>query len=78
MKEGGENVSEGKFLVKDVIEDAFLQQILTRTADYDEVATMNLNGDYILYVPGANEHGITVAISKKTVTYDFARHSEIL
>ena len=34
-------------VVKDVIADAFLQQILTRPAEYDVVATLNLNGDYI-------------------------------
>ncbi|MGB5566250.1 MAG: NADP-dependent isocitrate dehydrogenase, partial [Acidimicrobiia bacterium] len=36
-----------KILVKDVIADAFLQQILTRPGEYDVIATMNLNGDYI-------------------------------
>ena len=34
-------------IIKDVIADAFLQQILTRPAEYDIVATLNLNGDYI-------------------------------
>ncbi len=34
-------------VIKDVIADAFLQQILTRPAEYDVIATMNLNGDYI-------------------------------
>jgi len=37
----------GKILIKDVIADAFLQQILTRPAEYSVIATMNLNGDYI-------------------------------
>ena len=37
----------GGIIIKDVIADAFLQQILTRPADYDVVATPNLNGDYI-------------------------------
>ncbi len=37
----------GTILVKDVIADAFLQQILTRPAEYDVIATLNLNGDYI-------------------------------
>ena len=37
----------GKLLVKDVICDAFLQQILTRPAEYDVIATMNLNCDYV-------------------------------
>ena len=36
-----------RMLVKDVIADAFLQQILTRPAEYDVIATMNLNGDYM-------------------------------
>ena len=35
-----------RLLVQDVIADAFLQQILTRPAEYDVIATMNLNGDY--------------------------------
>ena len=38
---------EGKILIKDCICDAFLQQILTRPAEYDVIATMNLNGDYV-------------------------------
>lgn len=37
----------GKLIVKDSIADAFLQQILTRPAEYDVIATLNLNGDYI-------------------------------
>ncbi|MCC6579112.1 MAG: NADP-dependent isocitrate dehydrogenase, partial [Phycisphaeraceae bacterium] len=41
-------LSDGReIVVKDVIADAFLQQILTRPADYDVIATPNLNGDYI-------------------------------
>jgi isocitrate dehydrogenase len=36
-----------EIIIKDVIADAFLQQILTRPAEYDVIATMNLNGDYI-------------------------------
>ena len=39
--------SEGKVIIKDVIADAFLQQILTRPAEYSVIATLNLNGDYI-------------------------------
>lgn len=34
-------------IIKDVIADAFLQQILTRPAEYDVIATLNLNGDYV-------------------------------
>jgi len=41
-------------IVKDAIADAFLQQILLRPADYDVIATLNLNGDYIGIAPGAN------------------------
>ena len=37
----------GKIIVKDSIADIFLQQILTRPSEFDVVATMNLNGDYI-------------------------------
>ncbi|MCX7592094.1 MAG: NADP-dependent isocitrate dehydrogenase, partial [Kiritimatiellae bacterium] len=43
----GGRAPAGKVLVKDVITDAFLQQILTRPEDYSVIATMNLNGDYI-------------------------------
>jgi isocitrate dehydrogenase len=39
--------AEGKIIVKDSIADIFLQQILTRPKEFDVVATMNLNGDYI-------------------------------
>ena len=44
--ECGGVVPEGKILIKDCICDAFLQQILTRPAEYDVIATLNLNGDY--------------------------------
>jgi uncharacterized oligopeptide transporter (OPT) family protein len=37
----------GKLIIKDVIADAFLQQILTRPKEYSVIATLNLNGDYI-------------------------------
>lgn len=52
---------EGKVLVKDVIADAFLQQILTRPAEYSVVATMNLNGDYISDALAACVGGIGIA-----------------
>src|SRR5690625_6118139 len=42
-----EAIASGKILVKDAIADIFLQQILTRPAEFDVVVTMNLNGDYI-------------------------------
>ena len=59
--ECGGNVPEGKILIKDVIADAFLQQILTRPAEYDVVATMNLNGDYISDALAAQVGGIGIA-----------------
>jgi isocitrate dehydrogenase len=48
-------------VIKDVIADAFLQQILTRPADYDVVATPNLNGDYISDALAACVGGIGIA-----------------
>jgi isocitrate dehydrogenase len=47
--------------VKDVIADAFLQQILTRPADYSVIATLNLNGDYISDALAAQVGGIGIA-----------------
>lgn len=52
---------EGKILVKDCICDAFLQQILTRPEDYDVIATMNLNGDYVSDALAACVGGIGIA-----------------
>ena len=57
---GGE-VPEGKILIKDSIADAFLQQILTRPSEYDVIATMNLNGDYISDALAAQVGGIGIA-----------------
>ena len=48
-------------LIKDVIADAMLQQILTRPADYDVIATLNLNGDYISDALAACVGGIGIA-----------------
>jgi isocitrate dehydrogenase len=48
-------------IVKDVIADAFLQQILTRPAEYDVIATLNLNGDYISDALAACVGGIGIA-----------------
>jgi isocitrate dehydrogenase len=48
-------------IVKDVIADAFLQQILTRPAEYSVIATMNLNGDYISDALAACVGGIGIA-----------------
>ena len=50
-----------KILVKDVIADAFLQQILTRPGEYGVIATMNLNGDYISDALAAQVGGIGIA-----------------
>ncbi|MBN1685614.1 MAG: NADP-dependent isocitrate dehydrogenase [Spirochaetales bacterium] len=60
-EECGGNPSEGKILVKDVIADAFLQQILTRPEEYDVIATMNLNGDYVSDALAAQVGGIGIA-----------------
>ncbi|MBC1971990.1 NADP-dependent isocitrate dehydrogenase [Listeria welshimeri] len=56
-----EALAEGKILVKDSIADIFLQQILTRPAEFDVVATMNLNGDYISDALAAQVGGIGIA-----------------
>ncbi|HVM39713.1 MAG TPA: NADP-dependent isocitrate dehydrogenase [Acidimicrobiia bacterium] len=50
-----------KLLVQDAIADAFLQQILTRADEYDVIATMNLNGDYISDALAAQVGGIGIA-----------------
>ena len=50
-----------EIVVKDVIADAFLQQILTRPKEYDVIATMNLNGDYISDALAACVGGIGIA-----------------
>jgi isocitrate dehydrogenase len=67
--EGGEAANQaqkdaeagGRIIIKDSIADAFLQQILTRPADYDVIATMNLNGDYISDALAAQVGGIGIA-----------------
>ncbi|MEF2093702.1 NADP-dependent isocitrate dehydrogenase [Peribacillus sp. NPDC096447] len=53
--------AEGKIIVKDSIADIFLQQILTRPKEFDVVATMNLNGDYISDALAAQVGGIGIA-----------------
>lgn len=65
---GAKEIGEGPWcklpngiVVKDVIADAFLQQILTRPAEYDVIATMNLNGDYISDALAACVGGIGIA-----------------
>ena len=54
-------LSEGKILVKDSIADAFLQQILLRPKEYDVIATLNLNGDYVSDALAAMVGGIGIA-----------------
>jgi len=54
-------IADGKIIVKDVIADAFLQQILTRPSEYDVIATMNLNGDYVSDALAAQVGGIGIA-----------------
>jgi len=69
-REHGEDTAErmqkeaetsGKVIIKDVIADAFLQQILTRPAEYSVIATLNLNGDYISDALAAIVGGIGIA-----------------
>ena len=55
------NNNGSKLIIKDVIADAFLQQILLRPADYDVIATLNLNGDYISDALAAIVGGIGIA-----------------
>ena len=54
-------VAEGKIIVKDAIADNFLQQIILRPEEYDVVATLNLNGDYISDALAALVGGIGIA-----------------
>jgi isocitrate dehydrogenase len=61
VKELSEAEKSGKLLIKDVIADAFLQQILTRPAEYSVIATLNLNGDYISDALAAIVGGIGIA-----------------
>ncbi|MEZ5055677.1 MAG: NADP-dependent isocitrate dehydrogenase [Saprospiraceae bacterium] len=56
-----EAMANGALLIKDVIADAFLQQILTRPAEYDVIATLNLNGDYVSDALAAQVGGIGIA-----------------
>jgi len=57
-----QNPDTGKdILIKDVIADAFLQQILLRPAEYSVIATLNLNGDYISDALAAQVGGIGIA-----------------
>ena len=54
-------LAKGALLIKDVIADAFLQQILLRPAEYEVIATLNLNGDYISDALAAMVGGIGIA-----------------
>jgi isocitrate dehydrogenase len=56
----------GGVLIKDVIADAFLQQILLRPDEYDVIATLNLNGDYISDALAAQVGGIGIAPGANT------------
>jgi len=56
-----EKYGAGGIVIKDVIADAFLQQILLRPAEYDVIATLNLNGDYISDALAAEVGGIGIA-----------------
>ncbi|MGY4689241.1 NADP-dependent isocitrate dehydrogenase [Salibacterium sp. K-3] len=53
--------ADGKIIIKDAIADIFLQQILTRPKEFDVVATMNLNGDYVSDALAAQVGGIGIA-----------------
>jgi isocitrate dehydrogenase len=56
-----EAIAAGKLVIKDVIADAFLQQILLRPDEYSVIATLNLNGDYISDALAAMVGGIGIA-----------------
>jgi len=54
-------LASGKLLIKDAIADITLQQVLTRAEDFDVIATMNLNGDYLSDALAAQVGGIGIA-----------------
>ncbi|WP_027093993.1 NADP-dependent isocitrate dehydrogenase [Cohnella thermotolerans] len=54
-------LAEGKILIKDAIADIALQQVLTRPTDFDVIATLNLNGDYLSDALAAQVGGIGIA-----------------
>ncbi len=60
-KAQNEALANGAILIKDVIADAFLQQIILRPEEYDVVATLNLNGDYISDALAALVGGIGIS-----------------
>ncbi|MEM8964641.1 MAG: isocitrate dehydrogenase (NADP(+)) [Acidobacteriota bacterium] len=57
----GGKVPDGKILIKDRIADAMFQQVLLRPAEYDVIATMNLNGDYLSDALAAQVGGLGMA-----------------
>ena len=57
----GENNPDGRVVMKDRIADSMLQQILTRTGEYDVIATTNLNGDYLSDACAAQVGGLGLA-----------------
>ena len=59
--EQSDAIAEGKVLVKDAIADITLQQVLTRPDDFDVIATLNLNGDYLSDALAAQVGGIGIA-----------------
>ncbi len=61
MKEYGGEVPEGKIVIKDRIADNMFQQLLTRTSEYDVIATTNLNGDYLSDMAAGLVGGLGVA-----------------
>jgi isocitrate dehydrogenase len=60
-KEQADALAAGKILVKDAIADIALQQVLTRPTDFDVIATLNLNGDYLSDALAAQVGGIGIA-----------------
>ncbi|MGR9087914.1 MAG: NADP-dependent isocitrate dehydrogenase [Gammaproteobacteria bacterium] len=60
-REQAEALSKGRILIKDAIADITLQQVLTRPEDFDVIATLNLNGDYLSDALAAQVGGIGIA-----------------
>ena len=62
-------ITGNEIIIKDVIADAMLQQIITRPAEYNVLATMNLNGDYISDALAAQVGGIGIAGCEHQLRY---------
>ena len=60
-KEQADALAEGRILIKDAIADIALQQVLTRPEEFDVIATLNLNGDYLSDALAAQVGGIGIA-----------------